>query len=130
MDENRQRRVVLAHLGRDGQWEESIAVARALRDAGMEVIYLGNEMPEGIVQSALQEDADVVGLSALSGEGMTLVPRVMKLLRDRGAGDIAVVLSGTFSSGEIAVLKEADIAEVFGPDAPLEQIVSFIRNVT
>jgi methylmalonyl-CoA mutase C-terminal domain/subunit len=125
----RQKRVVMARLGMDAHWRGSIIVARALRDAGMEVIYLGNQLPEGIGQSAIQEDADVVGLSSLSGNHMILAPEVVKLLRARGAGDITVVLGGTVPPDEIAPLKEAGIAEVFGPGTPLEKIVAFIEGI-
>jgi methylmalonyl-CoA mutase C-terminal domain/subunit len=125
----RQKRVVMARLGMDAHWRGSIIVARALRDAGMEVVYLGNQLPEGIVQSAIQEDADVVGLSSLSGNHMILAPEVVKLLRARGAGDIAVILGGTVPPDEIAPLKEAGIAEVFGPGTPLEKIIAFIEGI-
>jgi methylmalonyl-CoA mutase C-terminal domain/subunit len=125
----RQKRVVMARLGMDAHWRGSIIVARALRDAGMEVIYLGNQLPEGIAQSAIQEDADVVGLSSLSGNHMILAPEVVKLLRARGAGDIAVILGGTVPPDEIAPLKEAGIAEVFGPGTPLEKIIAFIEGI-
>ncbi len=123
------KRVVMARLGMDAHWRGSIIVARALRDAGMEVIYLGNQLPEGIVQSAIQEDADVVGLSSLSGNHMILAPEVVKLLRAGGAGDIAVVLGGTVPPDEIVPLKEAGIAEVFGPGTPLEKIIAFIEGI-
>ena len=123
------KRVVMARLGMDAHWRGSIIVARALRDAGMEIIYLGNQLPEGIVQSAIQEDADVVGLTSLSGNHMILAPEVVKLLRARGAGDITVVLGGTVPPNEIAPLKEAGIAEVFGPGTPLEKIVAFIEGI-
>ena len=123
------KRIVLARLGMDAHWRGSIVVARALRDAGMEVIYLGNQLPEAIVQSAIQEDADVIGLSSLSGNHMDLAPEVVKLLRAKGAGDIAVVLGGTVPPDDIALLKEAGIAEVFGPGTSLEKIVSFIDGI-
>jgi methylmalonyl-CoA mutase C-terminal domain/subunit len=123
------KRIVMARLGMDAHWRGSIIVARALRDAGMEIIYLGNQLPEGIVQSAIQEDADVIGLSSLSGNHMILAPEVVKLLRARGAGDITVVLGGTVPPDEVAPLKEAGIAEVFGPGTPLEKIISFIAGI-
>jgi methylmalonyl-CoA mutase C-terminal domain/subunit len=123
------KRIVMARLGMDAHWRGSIIVARALRDAGMEVIYLGNQLPEGIVQSAIQEDADVIGLSSLSGNHMILAPEVVKLLRAKGAGDITVVLGGTVPPDEIAPLKEAGIAQIFGPGTPLEKIIGFIAGV-
>jgi len=123
------KRIVMARLGMDAHWRGSIIVARALRDAGMEVIYLGNQLPEGIVQSAIQEDADVIGLSSLSGNHMILAPEVVKLLRARGAGDVAVVLGGTVPPDEVAPLKKAGIAEIFGPGTPLGKIIGFIAGV-
>ena len=123
------KRIVMARLGMDAHWRGSIIVARALRDAGMEVIYLGNQLPEAIVQTVIQEDADVVGLSSLSGNHMILAPEVVKLLRARGAEDITVVLGGTVPPDEVPLLKAAGIAEVFGPGTPLEKIISFIAGI-
>ena len=123
------KRIVMARLGMDAHWRGSIIVARALRDAGMEVIYLGSQLPEGIVQSAIQEDADVIGLSSLSGNHRVLAPEVVRLLRARGAGDITVVLGGTVSPDDVAPLKEAGIAEVFGPGTPPETITRFIAGI-
>jgi methylmalonyl-CoA mutase C-terminal domain/subunit len=123
------KRIVMARLGMDAHWRGSIIVARALRDAGMEVIYLGNQLPEAIVQTVIQEDADVVGLSSLSGNHMILAPEVVKLLRARGAADITVVLGGTVPPDEVPLLKAAGIAEVFGPGTPLEKIISFIAGI-
>jgi methylmalonyl-CoA mutase C-terminal domain/subunit len=110
----------------DAHWRGSIMVARALRDAGMEVIYLGNQLPEEIVEAAIQEDADVVGLSTLSGNHMILAPEVVKQLNAKGANDKVVVLGGTIPPDDIAKLKEAGIGEVFGPGTPVEKIISFI----
>jgi methylmalonyl-CoA mutase C-terminal domain/subunit len=121
-------RVIIARLGLDAHWRGSVVVARALRDAGMEVIYLGNQLPESIVETALQEDADVIGLSSLSGNHMALVPVVIHLLRKKGLGDRKVVLGGTVPPQDVARLKEAGIAEVFGPGTPLERIVHFIQG--
>lgn len=126
---SRTKRIIMARLGMDAHWRGSIVVARALRDAGMEVIYLGNQLPEGIVRSAIQEDADVVGLSSLSGNHMVLAPEVVRLLRERGAGDIKVVLGGTVPPGHIAPLKEAGIVEIFGPGTSLAKIVTYIKNI-
>jgi methylmalonyl-CoA mutase C-terminal domain/subunit len=97
-----------------------------MRDAGMEVIYMGNQMPEGIVETAIQEDADVIGLSTLSGNHMILAPEVAKLLREKGVEDTVVVLGGTVSPDEVPKLKEAGIAEVFGPGTPLKTIIKFV----
>ena len=92
---SRKTRILIARLGLDAHWRGSIVVARALRDAGMEVIYLGNQNPETIAKSAMEEDVDVVGLSTLSGNHMILAPEVVRLLREKGAGDMTVVLGGT-----------------------------------
>ncbi len=125
----RSKRIVMARLGLDAHWRGSITVARALRDAGMEVIYLGNQLPEAIVQSAIQEDADVVGLSSLSGNHMELATEVVRLLREKGAGDITVVLGGTVPPDDIDPLKKAGIVEIFGPGTSLEKIVAFISGI-
>ncbi len=119
-------RVLIARLGMDAHWRGSIVVARAMRDAGMEVIYMGNQMPEDIVETAIQEDADVIGLSTLSGNHMILAPEVAKLLREKGVEDTVVVLGGTVSPDEVPKLKEAGIAEVFGPGTPLKKIIKFV----
>ena len=125
----RSTRVLIARLGMDSHWRGSIVVARALRDAGMEVIYLGNQMPENIVESAIQEDADVIGLSTLSGNHMVLAPEVVKFLRERGLEDRVVILGGTIPPGDIPKLKEKGIAEVFGPGTPLEKIIQFVSGL-
>jgi len=122
-------RVVIARLGMDAHWRGSIVVARALRDAGMEVIYVGNQMPENIAETAVQEYADVVGLSTLSGNHMILAPEVVRELRDRGMEQTVVVLGGTIPPDDIPKLKEAGIAEVFGPGTPLEKIISFLSGL-
>lgn len=119
-------RMVLARLGMDAHWRGSVVVARALRDAGVEVIYLGNQMPESIVETALQEGADLVGLSTLSGNHMALAPRVVALLREKGVGAVPVVLGGSIPSGDVPKLKDAGIAEVFGPGSSLSEIVAFV----
>lgn len=121
-------RVVMARLGLDAHWRGSMVVARALRDAGMEVIYVGNQMPEAIVETALQEDADVIGLSSLSGNHLILAPKVAEMLRAKGGKDILVVLGGTVPSRDVPTLKQAGIAEVFGPGSSLEKITSFIAE--
>ena len=123
---NKRIRVIVARLGMDAHWRGSIVVARALRDAGMEVVYLGNQMPAGIVQTALQEDADVIGLSTLSGNHLILAPEVVRLLREKGLADTVVVLGGTVPQADVPGLKEAGIAGVFGPGTPLKDIIDFI----
>jgi len=100
-----------------------------LRDAGMEVIYTGlHQTPEQIVETVLQEDADAVGLSILSGAHMTLVPRVVQLLREQDAGDVIVTVGGTIPAQDIPELKELGVAEVFTPGAPTTDIIEFIRG--
>ena len=118
-------KVVVGRLGMDAHWRGSIVVARALRDAGMEVIYLGNQMPESIVETAIEEDADIIGLSTLSGNHMILAPEVVRLLRERGMGEVVVILGGTIPPNDVPKLKKAGIAEVFGPGTPIKKIVEF-----
>ncbi len=122
-------RVVVAKPGLDGHDRGAKIIARALRDAGMEVIYTGlHQTPEQIVETVIEEDADAVGLSILSGAHMTLVPRVLELLREQGADDVLVTLGGTIPSDDVKELKELGVAEVFTPGASTEQAVEFIRG--
>jgi methylmalonyl-CoA mutase C-terminal domain/subunit len=125
---NKKIRIVIARLGMDAHWRGSIVVARALRDAGMEVIYLGNQMPETIVETAIDEDADIVGLSTLSGNHMVLAPEVVRLLREKGEDEAKVILGGTIPPDDIPRLKEAGIAEVFGTGTPLKKIIDFVSG--
>jgi methylmalonyl-CoA mutase, C-terminal domain len=128
---NRKIRVVVAKPGLDGHDRGAKIIARALRDAGMEVIYTGlHQTPEQIVETVLQEDADAVGLSILSGAHMTLVPRVVELLREQDAGDVLVTVGGTIPSQDIPQLKELGVAEVFTPGAPTQDIIDFLRSAT
>ncbi len=125
----RKIRVVVAKPGLDGHDRGAKIIARALRDAGMEVIYTGlHQTPEQIVETVLQEDADAVGLSILSGAHMTLVPRVVELLREQDAGDVVVTVGGTIPASDIAELKQLGVAEVFTPGAPTQDIIDFIRS--
>jgi methylmalonyl-CoA mutase, C-terminal domain len=125
----RKIRVVVAKPGLDGHDRGAKIIARALRDAGMEVIYTGlHQTPEQIVETVLQEDADAVGLSILSGAHMTLVPRVVELLRAQDAGDVVVTVGGTIPAQDIPELKELGVAEVFTPGAPTSDIIEFIRS--
>ena len=122
-------RVVVAKPGLDGHDRGAKIIARTLRDAGMEVIYTGlHQTPEQIVETVIQEDADAVGLSILSGAHMTLVPRIMELLREQGADDVLVVLGGTIPADDIPVLKEQGVAEVYTPGAPTAEIVDFLET--
>jgi methylmalonyl-CoA mutase C-terminal domain/subunit len=125
----RKIRVVVAKPGLDGHDRGAKIIARALRDAGMEVIYTGlHQTPEQIVETVLQEDADAVGLSILSGAHMTLVPRVVELLRAQDAGDVVVTVGGTIPAQDIPELEELGVAAVFTPGAPTSDIIEFIRG--
>src|SRR5688572_32608940 len=125
----RKIRVVVAKPGLDGHDRGAKIIARALRDAGMEVIYTGlHQTPEQIVETVLQEDADAVGLSILSGAHMTLVPRVVELLREQQAGDVVVTVGGTIPADDIPELKELGEDEVFTPGAPTQAIIDFLRQ--
>jgi methylmalonyl-CoA mutase, C-terminal domain len=122
-------RVVVAKPGLDGHDRGAKIIARALRDAGMEVIYTGlHQTPEQIVETAIQEDADAVGISILSGAHMTLVPRILELLRENGAEDVLVVVGGTVPQDDAGELKKLGVAEVFGPGATTGDIVDFLRG--
>ena len=124
-------RVVIAKPGLDGHDRGAKVIARALRDAGMEVIYTGlRQTPEQIVSAALQEDADVIGLSILSGAHMYICPRIMELLAEKGLTDVLVVIGGIIPDVDIAKLNEIGIRGVFLPGTPMQHIVDFInRNV-
>jgi methylmalonyl-CoA mutase C-terminal domain/subunit len=125
----RKIRVVVAKPGLDGHDRGAKIIARALRDAGMEVIYTGlHQTPEQIVETVIQEDADAVGLSILSGAHMTLVPRILELLKEQGAEDVVVTAGGTIPSDDVAELKELGVAEIFTPGASTEEAVDFIRE--
>jgi methylmalonyl-CoA mutase C-terminal domain/subunit len=123
-------RVVVAKPGLDGHDRGAKIIARALRDAGMEVIYTGlHQTPEQIVETAIQEDADAVGISILSGAHMTLVPRIVELLKENGAEDVLVVVGGTIPADDADELKsQHGVAEVFGPGAATGDIVDFLRG--
>ena len=122
-------RVLVAKPGLDGHDRGAKVIARALRDAGMEVIYTGlHQTPEQIVATVIQEDADAVGLSILSGAHMTLVPRVVELLREEGVDDVVVTVGGTIPADDIDELKQLGIAEVFTPGTSTQEIVDFIEG--
>jgi methylmalonyl-CoA mutase C-terminal domain/subunit len=122
-------RVVIAKPGLDGHDRGAKVVARALRDAGMEVIYTGlHQTPEQIVETAIQEDADAVGLSVLSGAHMTLFRRVIGLLRERGADDIVVFGGGIIPEADVPELTRLGVAQIFGPGAPTQSIVDWVRT--
>ena len=125
----RKIRVVVAKPGLDGHDRGAKIIARALRDAGMEVIYTGlHQTPEQIAATVIQEDADAVGLSILSGAHMTLVPKIVEILREQDAGDVLVTVGGTIPADDIPELKKLGVAEVFTPGAPTDDIVEFLRS--
>jgi methylmalonyl-CoA mutase C-terminal domain/subunit len=125
----RRIRVLVAKPGLDGHDRGAKIVARALRDAGMEVIYTGlRQTPEQIASAALQEDVDAVGISILSGAHNTIVPRICQLLRDQGLDDVPVVVGGIIPDEDIPGLKQTGVAEVFQPGATTKEIVEFIRR--
>jgi methylmalonyl-CoA mutase C-terminal domain/subunit len=129
MESSRKIRVVVAKPGLDGHDRGAKIIARALRDAGMEVIYTGlHQTPDQIVETVIQEDADAAGLSILSGAHMTLVPRIMEKLKAQGVDDVVIVVGGTIPNEDIEELKELGVAEVFTPGAPVQGIVDYIRG--
>jgi methylmalonyl-CoA mutase C-terminal domain/subunit len=122
-------RVVIAKPGLDGHDRGAKVIARALRDAGMEVIYTGlRQTPEQIVGAALQEDADVIGLSILSGAHMHICPRVMELLKEKGLHDVLVVIGGIIPDVDVPKLREIGITGIFLPGSPMQDIVDFIKK--
>src|SRR5919199_2828000 len=122
-------RVVIAKPGLDGHDRGAKVIARALRDAGMEVIYTGlHQTPEQIAETVIQEDADAVGLSILSGAHMTLVPRVVELLAEQGVEDVVITVGGTIPADDVPALKKLGVAEVFTPGSSTQEAVDFIRD--
>lgn len=122
-------RVIVAKVGLDGHDRGAKIIARALRDAGMEVIYTGlHQTPEQVVEAAIQEDADAIGISILSGAHMTLVPRIVDLLKEQGADDVAVFCGGTIPKGDVKKLKELGVGEVFTPGTPTTRAVEYIKE--
>jgi len=129
IDNTKTIRVLIAKPGLDGHDRGAKVIARALRDAGMEVIYTGlRQTPEQIVEAAIQEDVEVIGLSILSGAHGFLFPRIIELLRERDAEDILVIGGGVIPDKDIPVLKEAGIAEIFTPGTSTSAIVDFIKS--
>lgn len=122
-------RVVIAKPGLDGHDRGAKIIARALRDAGMEVIYTGlHQTPQQIVETAIQEDAHAVGVSILSGAHMTLVPKILELLRNEGASDVLVVVGGTIPIDDADELRDLGVAQVYTPGQPVQQIVDFLNE--
>ncbi len=129
MGEERKIRVLVAKPGLDGHDRGAKVIARAFRDAGFEVIYTGlRQTPEMIVSAAIQEDVDAVGVSCLSGAHMYLFPRIVQLLRERGADDVLVFGGGTIPDEDIPKLREAGIAEIFTPGTLTSVAIDFVRN--
>jgi methylmalonyl-CoA mutase, C-terminal domain len=125
----RKRRIIVAKPGLDGHDRGAKVVSRALRDAGYEVIYTGlHQTPEQIAETAIQEDADAVGLSIHSGAHMTLFPRVVQLLRERGAEDVVVFAGGIIPKEDVPLLQERGIEEIFTPGTPTSRIVDWLRG--
>lgn len=126
---NERLRVLVAKPGLDGHDRGAKVIARAFRDAGFEVIYTGlRQTPEQIVNAALQEDADVVGLSVLSGAHMTLCPRIMELMKKEGLDEVLVVIGGIIPDQDIVKLKKLGVSEVFQPGASTEDIIAYVRQ--
>ncbi len=122
-------RVLIAKVGLDGHDRGAKIVARALRDGGVEVVYTGlHRLPEQVVAAAIQEDVDAIGISILSGAHMTLVPRILTLLREQGA-EVPVIVGGTIPDDDIAELKELGVAKIFTPGAPTGAIVEFVHSI-
>lgn len=122
-------RIVIAKVGLDGHDRGAKIIARALRDAGMEVIYTGlHQTPEQVAETVIQEDADAVGISILSGAHLTLVPRVLELLRAAGAEDVVVMVGGTIPAEDADELRAQGVAQVFTPGSPMGSIVDFVRG--
>src|ERR671920_635055 len=122
-------RVVIAKPGLDGHDRGAKIIARALRDAGMEVIYTGlHQTPEQVVEAAIQEDADAIGISILSGAHMTLVPRIIELLKENESEDILVFVGGTIPKEDIAKLKDLGVGEIFTPGTPTKKAVEYVRQ--
>jgi len=129
MKSQRRIRVLIAKPGLDLHDRGAKVLVRTLRDSGMEVIYTGiRQTPEQIVETAIQEDVDVIGLSHLTGAHMTLFPKVTKLLKEKGVNDVLVIGGGIIPEEDIPPLKEAGIAEIFGPGTPLEKIVNYVKE--
>lgn len=125
----RKIRVVVAKPGLDGHDRGAKIIARALRDSGMEVIYTGlHQTPEQIAETVIQEDADAIGVSILSGAHMTLVPKIVELLEAQGVDDVLITVGGTIPTRDIEALKEMGVSGVFTPGSPTDDIVEFIRN--
>ena len=122
-------RVLLAKVGLDGHDRGVKVVARALRDAGMEVVYTGlHRRPHEVIEAALQEDVDAIGVSILSGAHLTLLPRIAGLMRERGLDDVALVVGGVIPDEDLPALREAGVAEIVGQEAPPDEVAAAVRR--
>jgi len=129
MSKEQKIRVLIAKPGLDSHDRGAKIVARALRDAGMEVIYTGlRQTPEQIVETALQEDVDVIGLSILSGAHTTLFPRIMELAKEKGLNDVMIFAGGIIPEEDVAEMKKLGVKEIFGPGTPTETLVRFVKE--
>lgn len=124
----RRIKVVIAKVGLDSHYRGAIILARYLMTRGMDVVYIGNQLPEGIIEAVIQEDADVLGLSSLSGNHMTMVPRILKGLQDQQIDDVLVLLGGIVPAEDEEPLLDAGLAGIFGPGSRLEDIATFIEE--
>lgn len=122
------KKILMAKLGLDIHWRGAMMVSRFLRDSGHEVVYLGNSFPEQIVDAALQEGAGVIGLSTLCGNHLTLGPKVVEILKQKGVKDVPVFIGGTIPPEDIPRLKAAGLCEVFPPESPLDQILACVNQ--
>ncbi|RJP61413.1 MAG: cobalamin B12-binding domain-containing protein [Ignavibacteriales bacterium] len=126
---DRKIRVLVAKAGLDGHDRGAKVIAAALRDAGMEVIYTGlRQSPEMVVEAAIQEDVDVIGISILSGAHMTIFPKVLNLMKEKGADDVLLVGGGIIPDGDIQELKKIGVSEIFTPGTPTANIANYIKN--
>lgn len=123
-----QIKVVMAKLGLDIHWRGALVVSRMLRDEGMEVVYIGNQFPEQIVDAAIQEGADVIGLSTLGGNHLTLGPKVVEIAKEKGLDDVLIIMGGVIPDDDIPALKEKGIVEVFGPESRIDAMAKLIRE--
>jgi len=121
-------KVVIAKVGLDSHYRGAVIIARYLMTRGMEVVYIGNQLPEGIIESVIQEDADVLGLSSLSGNHMTMVPRILKGLQDQKIDDVPVLFGGIIPKEDEKLLLDAGLTGIFGPGSRLEDIATFIEE--
>ena len=122
-------KALVALLGLDSHWRGAVMVARVLRDAGAEVVYLGNQFPAQLVAMALQEDPRLLAISSLSGSHGTLVPELMRLLHERGAGGIRVVVGGAIPPADVPALRAAGVHDVFPPGRPIDDLVALVRQL-